>query len=140
MLEGIIGKILSILGSGLPMTVCLEILKTMQTTDQLSVLPYLILQKIMMSHGQWCKSCLFKLSSSATQNEPVTMIVIVTWSTVILMIRMTIGFILLKPFYCTSVKPPQRYSFHFKKASFWSMQTLLSYQHVQTDRWLISFI
>ena len=52
------------------MTVRLETLMTIHTTDQLSVLPYFVLQKIMMSCGQWCKSCLFKLSSSATQNKP----------------------------------------------------------------------
>ena len=43
---------------------------TVHTTDQLPVLPYLILQKIMMCDQQ-CRSCLFKPSPSATQNKPI---------------------------------------------------------------------
>ena len=50
------------------MTVRQETLGTIHTTDQLPVLPYLILQKIMMC-DQRCRSCLFKLSPSATQSK-----------------------------------------------------------------------
>ena len=51
------------------MTVRQETLGAIHTTDQLPVLPYLILQKIMMC-DKWCRSCLFKMSSSATQSKP----------------------------------------------------------------------
>ena len=51
------------------MTVRQETLEAMYTTDQLPVLPYLILQKIMMC-DQRCRSCLFKMLSSATQSKP----------------------------------------------------------------------
>ena len=50
------------------MTVRQETLGSIRTTDQLPVLPYLILQKIMMC-DQRCRSCLFKLSPSATQSK-----------------------------------------------------------------------
>ena len=51
------------------MTVRQETLGAIHTTDQLPVLPYLILQKIMMC-DQRCRSCLFKMPSSATQSKP----------------------------------------------------------------------
>ena len=51
------------------MTLRQETLGAIHTTDQLPVLPYLILQKIMMC-DQRCRSCLFKMSSSATQSKP----------------------------------------------------------------------
>ena len=53
------------------MTLRQDTLGTVHTTDQLPVLPYLIIQKIMMS-DQRCRSCLYKVSSStqATQSKP----------------------------------------------------------------------
>ena len=51
------------------MTVHQETLGTVHTTDQPSVLPYLILQKIMMC-DQRCRSCLFKMSPSTMQSDP----------------------------------------------------------------------
>ena len=51
------------------MTLHQDTLGTVHTTDQLPVLPYLIIQKIMMS-DQRCRSCLYKVSSSTTQGKP----------------------------------------------------------------------
>ena len=51
------------------MTLRQDTLGTVHTTDQLPVLPYLIIQKIMMS-DQRCRSCLYKVSSSTTQSKP----------------------------------------------------------------------
>ena len=51
------------------MTIRQDTLGTVHTTDQLPVLPYLIIQKIMMS-DQNCRSCLYKESSSTTQSNP----------------------------------------------------------------------
>ena len=50
------------------MTVRQETLGSIHTTDQLPVLPYLILQKIMMCDHR-CRSCLFKPSSLAPQSN-----------------------------------------------------------------------
>ena len=47
------------------MTIHQGILETKQTTDQLSVLPYLIIQKIMMC-DQKCRSCLFEVTKQKT--------------------------------------------------------------------------
>ena len=51
------------------MTVRQETLGTLHTTDQLTVLPYLILQKMMMC-DQRCRSCLYKVSASTAQSKP----------------------------------------------------------------------
>lgn len=51
------------------LTIRQETLGTVRTTDQLLVLPYLILQKIMMCDRR-CRSCLFKTSSPTTHSNP----------------------------------------------------------------------
>ena len=51
------------------MTIRQETLGTVHTTDQLPVLPYLILQKMMMC-DQRCRSCLYKVSSSIIKSKP----------------------------------------------------------------------
>ena len=51
------------------MTIRQETLGTIHTTDQLAVLPYLVLQKMMMC-DQRCRSCLYKASTSTTKSKP----------------------------------------------------------------------
>ena len=51
------------------MTIRQETLGTVHSTDQLAVLPYLVLQKMMMC-DQRCRSCLYKVSTSTTKSKP----------------------------------------------------------------------
>ena len=51
------------------MTIRQETLGTVHTTDQLAVLPYLVLQKMMMC-DQRCRSCLYKASTPTTKSKP----------------------------------------------------------------------
>ena len=50
------------------MTIRQETLGTVHTTDQLAVLPYLVLQKMMMC-DQRCRSCLYKPTSDSTSDS-----------------------------------------------------------------------
>ena len=50
------------------MTIRQETLGTVHTTDQLAVLPYLVLQKMMMC-DQRCRSCLYKPTKSDSTSD-----------------------------------------------------------------------